>query len=110
MAWSRKKSGNSADNGVQRGIAQHLAWSQQQREKLERERAALPAPYLIDEREAARRLSLSVSSLARLRKKNAIPFRSIGRAIRYDPDALREWVKSEMPERTGNDGKGAHLD
>lgn len=47
---------------------------------------------LIDERTAANRLSVSVATLSRLRKKGAIPFRRVLNRVLYDPDALREWA------------------
>ena len=51
------------------------------------------APYLIDERTAARRLSVSVSTMANLRKRG-MPHKRLGNRVLYDPDALREWAKN----------------
>ena len=39
-----------------------------------------------------KRLSVSVATLARLRKRNAIPFRKVLNRVLYDPEALREWA------------------
>ena len=56
-------------------------------------------PILIDERTAAKRLSLSPSALARLRKKGGVPHTRLGHLVRYDPDALAAWAKGKVEGR-----------
>ena len=59
------------------------------------------SPILIDERTAARRLSVSVSTMANLRKRG-MPHKRLGNRVLYDPDALREWAKNS--KRLKGDG------
>jgi len=48
---------------------------------------------LIDEKEAAQSLGLRVSTLQRWRwAGEGPPYVKFGRAVRYDPEALREWI------------------
>lgn len=59
---------------------------------------------LITEAEAAKMLNLSERMLGRLRNQNAIPYVSIGRAIRYRRDALEQWaIQQERPAAEGGD-------
>jgi excisionase family DNA binding protein len=44
--------------------------------------------------EAARALSISPSLLRRMTKTGAIPIVRMGTALRYDPDALRVFIKT----------------
>jgi predicted DNA-binding transcriptional regulator AlpA len=49
---------------------------------------------LMTEKELAAFLGLSLSSVKRLRASgDGPPFVRIGRAIRYDPEAVREWLR-----------------
>ena len=53
---------------------------------------------LLDVREAAARLNLSVDWLYRHAKK--LPFtRRVGRAVRFDPAALARWLAHRAPHR-----------
>jgi len=53
---------------------------------------------LIDERTAARRLSLSTRSLCTLRQKGELPFVKVGLKTLYDPADLRAWVdRTKVP-------------
>lgn len=47
---------------------------------------------LIDERAAARMLSVSVRTLFNLRKRNALPFIKLGATIRYRVAALEKYL------------------
>ncbi len=51
-------------------------------------------PLLIDRLEAAALLGISVRYLDTLTKERRIPFVRMGRLMKFDPDALREWVRS----------------
>lgn len=63
---------------------------------------------LVDEREAARRIGMSVAFLRADRYRGHVgnrtvgpPFYRIGRAIRYAPADLEHWVESRRVERRG---------
>jgi len=57
---------------------------------------------LLDVREAAARLNLSVDWLYRHAKK--LPFtRRVGRAVRFDPAGLARWLAHRMPRRGGTE-------
>lgn len=53
---------------------------------------------LVDEHEAARLVGLSASTLRRDRARGSlgIPFVSIGAAVRYSPEAIREWIQARL--------------
>ena len=54
---------------------------------------------LLDVREAAARLNLSVDWLYRHAKR--LPFtRRVGRAVRFDPEGLARWVATRTPRRS----------
>ena len=57
---------------------------------------------LLDVREAAARLNLSVDWLYRHAKK--LPFtRRVGRAVRFDPAGLARWLAHRVPRRGGSE-------
>ena len=53
---------------------------------------ALPAPILVDAREAARRLSISPRTLFSLTKAGEIPSLKIGKSVRYRIADLESWA------------------
>jgi excisionase family DNA binding protein len=52
---------------------------------------------LINPKEAAARLRVSLRTLFSLTKSGAIPCRHVGRLVRYAPDELREWIAAGCP-------------
>lgn len=57
-------------------------------------------PKLLTAREAAKALAVCERTLAALTSRGEIPVIRIGRAIRYDPRDLMEWIeKSKVLER-----------
>lgn len=50
-------------------------------------------PLLVDERVAAKMLSLSVRTLYNLRRDHALPFIRLGNVIRYRVDALEQYLR-----------------
>jgi predicted DNA-binding transcriptional regulator AlpA len=60
-------------------------------------KAAQPTPVLVTAKEAAALLKMSYSWLAKARMRGDGPqYIKIGRAIRYDEAALRQWMKSRQ--------------
>jgi excisionase family DNA binding protein len=57
-------------------------------------------PILINMRKAAVLLAISEPTLRKWMKAKNIPFKRFGRAVRFSPDALREWAKA-MPAESG---------
>ena len=58
------------------------------------QRPATPAFVLLTPKEAANRLRLSTSWLAKARMRgDGPPYIRIGRAIRYPEEALNQWMK-----------------
>ena len=58
------------------------------------EKSATAIPVLLTPKEAAQRLKLSTSWLAKARMRgDGPPFVQVGRAIRYTEGALLQWVK-----------------
>ena len=55
-----------------------------------------PETHLITEREAAARLGLKVSTLRRWRwaGKPNLPFHKIGSSVRYDPQAIQDFIEA----------------
>jgi len=51
-----------------------------------------PEPLLINEREAARLLSVSPRHLESLRRAGDVPHRRLGQRVLYSPAELRQWV------------------
>lgn len=51
-----------------------------------------PTQLLIDEKQAAKLLSVSEKHLYNQRKQGVIPYVPLGTRILYDPEALRQWV------------------
>lgn len=65
-------------------------------------------PVLIDEREAAERLGLSVKTLRRWRWAGRPPaFLKIGGAVRYDPQVLAAFVEASRRFSTSDPGPEA---
>ncbi len=59
---------------------------------------------LINEREAARRLGVTVACLRRWRwLRSGVPWIRIGRAIRYQPTDLDQYIASRRVDPTGAD-------
>jgi excisionase family DNA binding protein len=52
-------------------------------------------PLLLDERAAARALSISDRTLSKLRKKGKLTCVRIGRAVRYEVAELQRWISSQ---------------
>lgn len=48
---------------------------------------------LINEKQAAKRLSLSAKTLSKIRKRGEIAFVAVGRAIRYDVQSINAWIE-----------------
>lgn len=57
---------------------------------------------LIDSKTAAGMLALGTRTLWALTKCNAVPSRSIGRAVRYSPAELRAWIAAGCPTKPGS--------
>ena len=57
---------------------------------------------LLSPREAARALSISEKTLYNHREAGEIPFVRIGRAVRYSPEALREWIQRHSEKKCEN--------
>lgn len=55
----------------------------------------IAAQLLVNERQAAQLLGLSPSTLYLRRKSGDLPHIQVGRAVRYDPHALEEWVRRQ---------------
>ncbi len=51
---------------------------------------------LISPREAAKSLSICERTLYSLTKRGEIPAVHIGRCVRYDPDALKAWIRKSL--------------
>ena len=65
------------------------------------EKAILVLPVLLTPKEAAHRLKLSVSWLAKARMRgDGPPYIRIGRAIRYSEPALLQWMESNTRTST----------
>ena len=47
---------------------------------------------LLTEFQAAKRLNLSSKTLSKIRKRGEIHFVQVGRAIRYDIEAILDWI------------------
>ena len=47
---------------------------------------------LLTEIQAAKRLNLSSKTLSKIRKRGEIHFVKVGRAIRYDVEAIVDWI------------------
>jgi excisionase family DNA binding protein len=47
---------------------------------------------LLTELQAAKRLNLSSKTLSKIRKRGEIHFVKVGRAIRYDVEAIVAWI------------------
>lgn len=64
---------------------------------------------LLDEDHAARWLGLSVRTLQswRCRRSDGPPFIRLGRAIRYDPDDLDNFIAKRRRRSTADDGGSA---
>lgn len=58
-------------------------------------------PTLITNQQAAKMLSISVRTLAKLTSTNAIPSITIGRSRRYRVDEVSQWIASGCPEEPG---------
>ena len=67
-----------------------------------------PIRRRLTEREAADRLALSVRTLQQWRVKgNGPPFMKLGAAVRYDADALEQWVDRQTRAHTSDPGPAA---
>ena len=65
------------------------------------EKAILVLPVLLTPKEAAHRLKLSVSWLAKARMRGDGPaYIQLGRAVRYTETALLQWMKSNTRTST----------
>jgi len=65
------------------------------------EKAMVVLPILLTPKEAAHRLKLSVSWLAKARMRgDGPPYIQVGRAIRYTEVALLQWMKSNTRSST----------
>lgn len=62
---------------------------------------AKPAPLLVNEREAARALSLSVRTLYALRKGGHLPFVRVGERVLYRPRDLADFAERGAPGAGG---------
>jgi excisionase family DNA binding protein len=56
---------------------------------------------LLDARDAANYLNLSVSWVYKAAEKGELPCLRIGSALRFEPEALRAWVKSKTRAQSG---------
>ena len=52
-------------------------------------------PHLVDAREAARFLGISVRTLWQLKKDGAIPYYQIGRRVLFALEDLRAWARQK---------------
>jgi excisionase family DNA binding protein len=59
----------------------------------------LPQAWLLTEKEAASALSISPRKLWELRNRGEVPHVRFGRSVRYDPDDLKNWLKSRKTTR-----------
>ncbi len=50
-------------------------------------------PLLLTPREAAKALNICERTLYAVTKAGGLPAVRIGRCVRYDPDALKAWIK-----------------
>jgi excisionase family DNA binding protein len=50
-------------------------------------------PLLLTPRDAAKALSVCERTLYALTKAGVLPAVRLGRCVRYDPDALKAWIK-----------------
>ena len=61
------------------------------------------SPPLIGVHEAARYISVSVTTLYKWVSQRKIPYIKMGRLVKFDPMKLEEWIKQQtvmpMPER-----------
>jgi len=61
-------------------------------------------PLLLSPRDAAKALSISEKTLYNYREAGEIPFVRIGRAVRYSPEALRQWIQRRSEKKCENSG------
>ncbi|MPY72891.1 MAG: helix-turn-helix domain-containing protein [Alphaproteobacteria bacterium] len=59
----------------------------------------LPLPVLMTEGDAAAALGVSIDTMQRLRKRQAIRYRRIGGRIRYTPEDLVDFINASTVER-----------
>lgn len=55
-------------------------------------------PLLIDSKNAAKLLGISVRHLANLRKAGTIPSLRLGGRVLFDPAALRRWIVKQSQQ------------
>ncbi len=60
------------------------------------QRGKLEASRLLTETEASALLGIRAWTLAQIRKRDGIPHVRLGKHIRYDPEALRDWWRSQL--------------
>ena len=63
---------------------------------MENQTKSLISPMLISPREAAKALSICERTLYSMTKRGEIPAVHIGRCVRYDPEALKSWIKKSL--------------
>ena len=61
-------------------------------------------PMLIKYGEASQHLRIAPTTLRRWVMQRRIPFKKIGRAVRFDPAELAEWVEAHSVRPTNGEG------
>jgi excisionase family DNA binding protein len=60
-----------------------------------------PTPVFLTVSEAARLLRITTRSIYQMVAESRIPYRRVGRAVRFEQTELMEWTKAQANGRTG---------
>jgi excisionase family DNA binding protein len=66
-----------------------------------RSRLSQPAPIFLTVSEAARLLRITTRSIYQMVAESRIPYRRVGRAVRFEQTELMEWTKAHANGQTG---------
>ena len=66
-----------------------------------RSKLSQPAPILLTVSEAARLLRITTRSIYQMVAESRIPYRRVGRAVRFEQTELMEWTKAQASGQTG---------
>jgi len=66
-----------------------------------RSKFSQPAPILLTVSEAARLLRITTRSIYQMVAESRIPYRRVGRAVRFEQTELMEWTKAQANGQTG---------
>jgi excisionase family DNA binding protein len=66
-----------------------------------RSKLSQPAPILLTVSEAARLLRITTRSIYQMVAESRIPYRRVGRAVRFEQTELMEWTKAQANGQAG---------